>query len=253
MTEEKIHIETLPNGFSFTLICVEGGEFDMGGADEEALNREKPVHRVQVDTFYLGKFPVTQALWKAVMGEENNPSRFKGDQRPLEMASRDDIVNNFLPELNRITELARPQGTIYCLPTEAQWEYAARGGPYKNSYRYAGSNKLKEVGWYDENSRKETKPVGLKDPNELGLHDMSGNVYEWCLDRFDENYYAACNIEGTKKNPRGPEMGLARIIRGGGYLDFARHCRVSYRSNRGPGIRNDSIGFRLALSCQLIG
>lgn len=251
--QNTIYTETLPNGFSFDLIRVEGGEFDMGGADKEAFEREKPVHRVKLDTFYIGKFPVTQALWKAVMGEEHNPSNFKGDQRPVEMVSWDEIVKKFLPELNRITAGSRPPGMEYRLPTEAEWEYAARGGPYKSRYLYAGSNKLKEVGWYDENSYNEAKPVGLKDPNDLGLYDMSGNVYEWCADWFGEKYYELCHEKGTVFNPCGPEGGVTRVLRGGYFFNSARLCRVSFRLSSVPGSRNEYFGFRLVLSPQSSG
>jgi len=253
MIEKNRYTETLPPAFSFDMIHVEGGEFDMGGNDQDALNWEKPVHRVKLDTFSLGKYPVTQALWKAVMGEASDPSGFKGDQRPVETISWEEIVNNFLPELNRITAQSRPAGTEYRLPTEAEWEYAARGGKHHSPYLYAGSNKLKEVGWYNENSYNETKPVGLKDPNELGLYDMSGNVYEWCSDWFDEKYYESCHKKGAVLNPCGPEEGVYRVVRGGGYFDGARHCRVSYRDRGEPGNRIVNFGFRLALPPQSVG
>jgi len=251
--ENTIYTETLPSNFTFDMIRVEGGEFDMGGKDKEVLDREKPAHRVKLDTFYLGKYPVTQALWKAVMGETNNPSGFTGDQRPVENVSWKEIVNNFLPAINYLTSQLRPSGMVYRLPTEAEWEYAARGGVCNSPYLYAGGNKLKEVGWCDTNSYNDTKPVGLKDPNELGLHDMSGNVYEWCVDWYDKDYYALCDKEGTRNNPRGPEEGFTRVIRGGGYLSDAQSCRVSYRRNAEPGHHNGSLGFRLALSPQSVG
>ena len=240
--QNTIYTETLPNGFSFDLIRVEGGEFDMGGADKEAFEREKPVHRVKLDTFYIGKFPVTQALWKAVMGEEHNPSNFKGDQRPVEMVSWDEIVKKFLPELNRITAGSRPPGMEYRLPTEAEWEYAARGGPYKSRYLYAGSNKLKEVGWYDENSGKETKQVGLLLPNALGLYDMSGNVWEWCADNWHENYRDAPDNGkpwlGGKKD--------RAVLRGGSWNGYERLCRVARRLRINRNLKLDNVGFRLA-------
>lgn len=251
--EDNIYTETLPNGFSFDMIRVEGGEFAMGGTDEEALFREKPVHQVRIDTFYLGKFPVTQAIWKSVIGSENNPSAFQGDQRPVEKVSWEDVVNKFLPVLNRITASSRPAGMEYRLPTEAEWEYAARGGIYKNPYLYSGSNKMKEVGWYKDNSYDETKPVGLKDPNELGLYDMSGNVYEWCADWFNENYYLECDKMGIALNPHGPEKGVNRSMRGGSYLRNSLYCRVTYRSYFGPTLGLDGFGFRLVLSPLKVG
>ena len=149
------------------MIFVEGGTFRMGSEadDKEAYDWEKPAHAVKLDSFYIAKYPVTQALWETVMG--NNPSDFKGANRPVENVSWGDIIQAFLPKLNKLTEGVRPKGLEYQLPTEAQWEYSARGGKYWNKYpfKYAGSDKLNEVAWYDENSHEETKPVGLKTPN----------------------------------------------------------------------------------------
>jgi formylglycine-generating enzyme required for sulfatase activity len=141
----------------------------------------------------------------------------------------------------------------YRLPTEAEWEYAARGGAHRqqDGYRYAGSDKLKEVGWYIGNSDGETKAVGLKYTNELGLYDMSGNVWEWCNDWFDEKYYQACHEKGLVQDPQGPEKGVYRVVRGGGWIDDPRHCRVACRYTFGPAVRGYDLGFRLALSRQL--
>ena len=203
----------------------------MGSEDEDAYDDEKPVHKVQLDSFYMGKFPVTQALWKAVMNE--NPSFFTGDSRPVESVSWED-AQQFLEKLNELT------GKAYCLPTEAEWEYAARGGQQGKGYKYAGSNKLKEVGWYWENSYFETKAVGLKYPNELGIFDMSGNVWEWCQD-----WYAAYPTKAVD-DPKGPEIGSYPIRRGGSWTYDATLARVADRGCYSPDYRYNDIGFRLA-------
>ena len=220
---------------AFEMIFVEGGTFLMGGADEEAYGDEKPVHKVQVYPFYLARYPVTQALWQAVM--RNNPSNFKGADRPVERVSWDDC-QDFLQKLNAHT------GKNYRLPTEAEWEYAARGGAYSEGYLSAGSDKLKDVGWYDENSGNETHPVGEKLPNELGLYDLSGNVWEWC-----EDWYGSYP-SGSQTNPTGPSRGSDRVSRGGSWISVAQYCRVSYRYPYSPEGRDFNLGFRLALPFQ---
>ena len=231
------HTETLPSGLSFCLAHIPGGEFRMGSeaGDKEAEADEKPAHPVRLDDFYLGEFAVTQDLWEAVMG--NNPSSFKGARRPVEKVSWDDIQNDFLPKLNQLT------GQNYRLPTEAEWEYAARGGPYWQSegYRYAGSDLLDQVGWYTENSGQETQEVGLLLPNAMGLYDMSGNVWEWCEDWYGE--YAP----GLQTNPKGAVEGVLRVVRGGGWDYDPRDCRAACRSYDGPASRYSFLGFRLAL------
>ena len=246
------HIETLPTGLSFPMRLIPGGSFDMGSpeGDEEADVNEKPQRiDVEIAPFYLAPFQVTQALWKLVMGEENNPSYDKGDQRPVENVSWDD-AQSFIKTLNALTQANRDKmglGT-YRLPTEAEWEYAARGGPIKTTYRYAGSDKLKEVGWYDNNSDYETHEVGLLMPNSLGLYDMSGNVREWVEDHWHDNY------EGAPKDGRAwlsKEKGADRVLRGGGFFNGSQGCRVAYRDLYAPDDRDDGIGFRLALSPSL--
>ena len=225
---------TLAKGVSFRMLAVVGGEFDMG--DE---SYPKPIHKVRLDSFYLGEFPVTQAVWRAVMGD--NPSRFRGDNRPVEMVSWND-AQRFIERLNIQT------GQTFRLPTEAEWEYAARGGARSEGCRYAGSDRLDEVGWNEGNSYGETKPVGLKLPNELGLHDTSGNVWEWCHDWYGADYYAACQAQGVVSNPKGPEEGGLCVLRGGSYFLNAELCRCASRRHIHPENRNGNIGFRLALS-----
>ena len=219
------------------LVFIQGGTFQMGDEHGDLWSACRPVHEVTVKDFYLARYPVTQALWRAVMGDDPPKLAFKGSgNRPVERVSWDD-TQLFIQKLNERT------GESYRLPTEAEWEYAARGGIYSNRYKYAGSNKLKEVGWYDENSHDETKPVGLKFPNELGLYDMSGNVYEWCADVWHENYEDAPSdgsawMEGGEQN--------RRVVRGGSWLYGTDFCRVAFRGRFVTVSRDYLIGFRLA-------
>ena len=236
--------ETLPDGFSFDLRLVEGDKFEMGNVDEDAYGDENPIHTVQVQTFYMAEFPVTQGLWKALMKGEN-PSHFKGDDRPVENVSWNDS-QKFIKELNSET------GRNYRLPSESEWEYAARGGTRSEEYLYAGSDKLSEVGWYNKNSGEETQSVGQLLPNELGLYDLSGNVWEWCEDDWHDDYKGA-PVDGSAWIDA-PKRGTYRVNRGGGWIHDARYCRVSYRNYNSPGNRDINIGFRLVLSpSQLVG
>jgi len=228
------------------LVFVQGGAFLMGTLKDDPDNYgdEHPVHKVTVPSFYLAKYPVTQALWRAVMGEDPPELAFKGSgNRPVERVSWDD-AQAFIKILNERT------GERYRLPSEAELEYAARGGIYKQGdassmTKYAGSNKLKEVGWYDENSHDETKPVGLKFPNELGLYDMSGNVWEWCEDVWHKNYKGAPE-DGSAWLKGGQEN--IRVVRGGSWDDNAVLCRVALRGRYYSDLRGSIIGFRLARS-----
>ncbi len=243
-------------GHTFFMVLVQGGTFDMGDEHGHMWDACRPVHSVRLREYCIGQFPVTQALWKAVMNGEN-PSYFKGDSRPVEQVSWEDITEKFLPELNKIVlpELNKElPGYIFRLPTEAEWEYAARGGSeaVTASHRltqYAGSNRLETAGWWDGNSHGETKPVGLKMPNALGLFDMSGNVYEWCEDWFDEKFYEKCAAKGTVENPRNDEKGSYRVLRGGSWIyGDPQLCRVAYRGYDSPEYRSHDFGFRLAAS-----
>ena len=199
----------------------------------DCWDSEKPSHKVTVSDFCIGETEVTQALWKAVMG--SNPSTWKGDNLPVEIVSWNDC-KDFIKKLNEKT------GKNFRLPTEAEWEYAARGGNKSKGYKYSGSNTIGSVAWYDGNSSSKTHTVKGKTPNELGLYDMSGNVCEWC-----EDWYGSYG-SGTQTNPDGPSSGSNRVLRGGGWYISGRYCRVSYRNNGYPGSGNNYYGFRLVMS-----
>ena len=218
------------------MVYVSGGTFTMGATSEQGSDvdyDEKPTHRVTLSSFYLFKYEVTQALWRAVMG--NNPSYFKGDNLPVENVSWNDC-QTFISRLNNLT------GRNFRLPTEAEWEYAARGGNRSRGYKYSGSNTLSDVAWYDDNSGSKTHSVGSKSPNELGLYDMSGNVWEWCSDWF------GAYSSSSQTNPNGPSSGSYRVDRGGSWLYGAGCCRSSNRDCYAPDDRDNRLGLRLALS-----
>jgi formylglycine-generating enzyme required for sulfatase activity len=217
--------------FEPEMITVEGGTFNMG--NKEGNTTEKPVHAVELTGFQISKYVVTQKLWRAVMG--NNPSKNKDkDNHPVERVSMTDI-QDFLRKMNEMT------GGQYRLPTEAEWEYAARGGQHSKGYVYSGGNDLKMVAWDSENSKGTTQSVGQKQPNELGICDMSGNVWEWCNDWYEERYYA----NSPAKDPQGPAQGDNHVIRGGSWINFPAHYRVSDRYFNHPNDRRTYLGFRL--------
>ena len=219
---------TIPvkNGVSIEMVRVKSGSFDMGNVFDE------PIHRVTLtNDYYLGKYEVTQALWKTVMG--NNPSFFKEDNNPVEQVSWDDC-QIFIEKLNALT------GFHFRLPTEAEWEYAESGGRKSRGYRYSGSNTLGDVAWHNGNSGSKTHTVGTKQPNELGIYDMTGNVAEWCQDVYGP--YAS----GSLKNPMGAKEGKKRVVRGDDYSAI-----FNFRQPRlGVSSENKSryCGFRLAIS-----
>ena len=219
------------------MVYVSGGTFKMGATPEQgwdAWSDESPVHEVQLSGYYIGKYEVTQALWESVMG--TNPSYSIGLNLPVENVSWKD-AKKFIRKLNAKT------GKSYRLPTEAEWEYAARGGNKSRGYKYSGSDDIGTVAWYRGNSESmTTHPVGTKAANELGIHDMSGNVYEWCSD-----WYGAYSAD-FQTNPRGPSSGSYRVFRGGAYRTDAGNCRVSFRSGDSPGDWDYYVGFRLAAS-----
>ena len=252
---------TIPvkDGISIDMVRVEAGTFTMGAtaemkdpydgekptdrsaaydllqlAKKYQYDGEKPTHRVTLtNDYYIGKYEVTQALWQAVMG--NNPSNFKGDNLPVEKVSWDDC-QEFISKLNRIT------GKTFRLPTEAEWEYAARGGNKSRGYQYSGSNNLLDVAWFRDNSGSKTHAVGTKQPNELGIYDMSGNVCEWCHD-----WYGAYS-SSSQVNPTGANSGSYRVIRGGSWYFSAMYSRSSCRYEHAPGYRSTIFGLRLVLS-----
>ena len=227
-------------GVPFMMVKVNYGTFTMEATAErgdDADKDESPTCQVTLSDFYLGQTVVTQELWKAVMS--NNPSKFKGDNLPVERVSWKDC-QIFIEKLNDM--LSSQLGEMhFALPTEAQWEFAARGGNKSKGYKYAGSNSINDVAWYNDNSGIHTHPVAQKRPNELGLYDMSGNVWEWCQDKF-------CRFSNNaQRNPEGPADGWYRVFRGGSFYNGARSCRVSDRCYIRPDFRNSDLGLRLCL------
>lgn len=264
------------NGVTFTMVKVDGGTFLMGATEEQGKNAEKdelPIHSVTLSSYFIGQTEVTQELWVAVMGE--NPSFFnsygnpKHDtdhrknygtnlNRPVESVTWNDC-QEFVRRLNEIT------GKNFRLPTEAEWEFAARGGNKSKGQKYSGSNRVSNVAWYLDNSgdyklpknpessddvdekiakyNYQTHPVAIKNANELGICDMSGNVYEWCSDYYDEDYYRS----SPSANPQGPTKGYSHVIRGGSWLAYDRGCRVSNRYNESTSEKYYYIGLRLAM------
>ena len=229
------NITITANGVTFTMVAVQGGTFTMGATTEQgndADDEEIPAHSVTLSDYYIGQTEVTQALWKAVMG--NNPSYRKGSNLPVERVSWNDC-QQFITKLNQIT------GRRFRLPTEAEWEYAASGGVRSRGYKYSGSNDIGSVAWYHGNSDDKMHPVGQKQANELGIYDMSGNVYEWCQDWY--GYYS----DSAQLNPQGPSWANRRVFRGGSWYDGDSGCRVSYRFCYPPRYIPYTHGLRLAL------
>ena len=223
--ESDIEVVYIPSG-SFTMGCT----YEQGS---DCSYDEKPSHQVRLGAYAIAKYEVTQKLWKAVMG--NNPSRVQGDDLPVHNVTWEE-VQTFIARLNQMT------GMNYRLPTEAEWEYAARGGAQAMSSQYSGNADLNVVGWYSENSESKVHPVGLKQPNALGLYDMSGNVWEWCNDVY--GFYS----DQDQENPQGPEKGSTRVTRGGCYAALAKMCRTTTRKSLYQGGSDNATGFRLAFT-----
>jgi len=231
------------------MIFVKGGTFLMGSNDGDGI--ETPVHFVTVSDFYIGKHEVIQKEWQEVM--VSNPSNFKGDNLPVERVSWYDAVE-FCNEKSKVEGLTpcyygSGENTIcdfsangYRLPTEAEWKYAAKGGTESENYKYSGSDSIDEVAWYDGNSGDKTHSVGGKQPNELGIYDMSGNVWEWCNDWY-ESYSS-----NSQTNPRGASSGSYRVFRGGSWRSIAKYCRVAIRYHSRPDYSYNFLGFRLLRS-----
>lgn len=245
--QPNYHIETV-NDYTFRMRYLSGGVFDMG------CEQEGPIHTVELSPFFIGEHIVTQALWKAVMGISDNPSKFIGDDRPVEQVSWLDIMVGrqngrvrpaFLDQLNYLTKFTRPKGYLYRLPTEAEWEYAAYAS---DNTGYMGSIHLKELGWFHENTHNESKPVGLKQPNSVGLYDAIGNISEWCMDAYSEFFYLECFNKGVVKNPICNDEDVeGRVTRGGNWRASLSFDPARSRDDKYPSIRLDFIGFRLLL------
>ena len=231
--------ETTVNRIGMELVLIPAGSFRMGGdkVNEQAEDHENPRHMVKFGgAFLMGKYAVTQMQWSEIM--ETNPSEFLDDLRPVERVSWHD-VQAFIRKLN-----AKEDTNAYRLPTEAEWEYAARAGS-ENAYTFGSdTNTLNQYAWYQKNSEGQSHPVGQLNPNAWGLYDMHGNVHEWCQDWFDRNYYS----QSPSIDPLGPAKGLAKALRGGDWGSEDWYCRCASRSLRSPDRRSNRLGFRLVRS-----
>jgi formylglycine-generating enzyme required for sulfatase activity len=236
MNDSKQMPDTMTNSINMEFVLIPSGSFRMGGdkVSEQAEDHETPRHIVRFNKeFFMGKYEVTQTQWTAVM--DNNPSEFKDDLRPVENISWND-VQAFILKLN-----SKEENDIYRLPTEAEWEYAARAAS-ESTYPFGGdATMLSQYAWYKNNSGGETHPVGQLQPNAWGLYDMNGNVHEWCQDWFDRNYYS----QSPSSAPSGPATGLAKALRGGDWGSEDWYCRCASRSLGSPDRRSNRLGFRL--------
>ncbi|MCM1531296.1 MAG: formylglycine-generating enzyme family protein [Bacteroides sp.] len=231
-------------GMNLQMVYVAGGEFEMGSTveqDVEAASNEAPVRTVSLDPYYIGKFEITQSQWEAVMGTTI--------REQMELTGWEELYGegidypmyyvNWQEAKAFCDSLSKKTGKRYALPTEAQWEYAAKGGQKSEGYKYSGGDNIEEVAWYEENSEETTHPVGLKKANELGIFDMSGNVREWCSDWYD------IYDEADTENPQGPELSEVRVERSGSFGSDARRCRSTDRRSFKPTYRSFYLGFRV--------
>lgn len=247
-----------PDGYDFRLnkltpiemVTVAGGSFQMGDSLVDGFINERPIHSVTLSSFAISKFEVTQHSWVQTFG--TNPAKFWGDNNPVESISWSDAINycNTRSTLEGFTQCYKTvNGIVTCdfnadgyrLPTEAEWEYAARGGNLSKNTKYSGSSDLKEVAWFYTYSENITHTVGTKKSNELGVYDMSGNVWEFCWDYFDANYYSQSAIQ----NPKGPAQGQSRVMRGGSWTDDTIFNRVFYRNYYNQNSKGTNVGFRI--------
>lgn len=235
--QKAAELKQIVDKLTADMVLVEGGTFTMGAdkaVDSYANDDELPAHKVTLSAFHISKYEVTQRLWQAVMG--SNPSYFRGDDRPVEWVSWDNC-QQFIKRLNALT------GKHFRLPTEAEWEFAARGGNKSHGYRYSGSDDISQVAWHKANSEWHTHNVGTRKPNELGLYDMTGNVSEWCQDWYDEYPSAA------QTDPQGPGNTNRKVYRGGCWNDDEVANRITARDKwyAGPSGKSAAVGFRLAM------
>jgi formylglycine-generating enzyme required for sulfatase activity len=241
------------NGIAFEMIFVEGGTFEMGCTSEQVFcfGDERPVHIVELSDFYLGKFEVSQKFWKAIMNRSIHMQLYlingkslngEGDDYPIYYVNYVEC-EEFCMKLNQLLSKQLPKGYAFSLPTEAQWEYAARGGAMNQDSIHSNISNINETNWYADNSNGRAHKTGMKAPNKLGIFDMCGNVMEWCKDWYYDFYYE----DSPSVNPKGPESGKGRVLRGGGWNSKSQYCRVSFRHCTSPSNRSFDVGFRLAL------
>lgn len=239
------------------MTLVNGGTFRMGNSFEDLFEDELPVHSVNLKSFYIGTYEVSQGEWEAVMGENPSANKELGKNAPVEQISWFDAIEfcNKLSEKDGLTpcyKIGRNNAVTwniaangYRLPTEAEWEFAARGGNDSRDYLYSGGNAVDDVAWHKGNSTGKSKVTGTKRPNELGLFDMSGNVWEWCWDWYSNSYN-----ERSENNPQGPQVGMERCRRGGGWNFSFKSCRISNRLGTPPDMRFPYVGLRLVRNAQ---